>query len=232
MLQIEMLQCPARWHTVHMARSKTGGGVGTNQYGVRGVSTRAAGNRPVPPVDLVTQAAQPAAPAVPLRVKLEERPHTERRSGRVYMTMGGHGLPQPPTGPMCTQPACTCAGQAVDHRVWKAWRRETVQHYRAALQAAGIDPSRLRWSDKAGCSCGCSPGFVPTGGSYRTTDAWVTALEGDPAPEDAQIVRALQVDPADLERWARSTSNPTLRQAIADNPNCPDHLRYLIRASS
>lgn len=30
-----------------------------------------------------------------------------------------------------------------------------------ALQALGLDPAtRVFWSQKAGCSCGCSPGFV------------------------------------------------------------------------
>lgn len=31
-----------------------------------------------------------------------------------------------------------------------------------------------RWSQKAGCSCGCSPGFILTGSGVRNTDFWVT----------------------------------------------------------
>jgi hypothetical protein len=34
-----------------------------------------------------------------------------------------------------------------------------------ALTAAGFDPEKIKvsWSQKAGCSCGCSPGFILNG---------------------------------------------------------------------
>src|SRR4051812_49149160 len=32
----------------------------------------------------------------------------------------------------------------------------------AALRQLGIDYEKLAWSQKAGCSCGCSPGFIVT----------------------------------------------------------------------
>lgn len=73
-----------------------------------------------------------------------------------------------------------------------------VKAYRAAAMAAlneiGLDQAKLAWSQKAGCSCGCSPGFVlknqdnrgvawSPGG--RNTDIWVkmdaVVTESDPA---------------------------------------------------
>jgi hypothetical protein len=65
-----------------------------------------------------------------------------------------------------------------------------VELYRKAVMMAlpvlGLDDCTLRWSQKAGCSCPCSPGFIllqdkhakthyATDGSYsRPVDIWVT----------------------------------------------------------
>ncbi len=35
--------------------------------------------------------------------------------------------------------------------------------------------SGLRWSRKAGCSCGCSPGFIAQGDGYTGFDVHITA---------------------------------------------------------
>lgn len=54
------------------------------------------------------------------------------------------------------------------------------------LKKAGIIDAKLRWSQKAGCACGCSPGFIitsfgrlnsgnPSNGFKGTRfDAWMT----------------------------------------------------------
>jgi hypothetical protein len=43
---------------------------------------------------------------------------------------------------------------------------------RTGLSALGVDLSRVdyKWSQKAGCSCGCSPGFI--------VDGWDAAIAG------------------------------------------------------
>ena len=43
----------------------------------------------------------------------------------------------------------------------------------ATLTKAGLDPKTVKaaWSQKAGCSCGCSPGFILTGTDQRF-DIW------------------------------------------------------------
>lgn len=84
-----------------------------------------------------------------------------------------------PTGPVCTDlecgsGVCNAARRAgkpenceVDHKVWKAWLKQGTKAVREAgipLVASflGADPAvvKLYFSSKAGCSCGCSPGFI------------------------------------------------------------------------
>ena len=51
-----------------------------------------------------------------------------------------------------------------------AWRPYVIQ----ALKNAGVEFKNIRWSQKAGCSCPCSPGFIVQGGTYPAKDYWVT----------------------------------------------------------
>ena len=69
---------------------------------------------------------------------------------------------------------------------WKAGRAAKIELFRSAIVAAlvaefGWSTSRANrvagecvWRRKAGCSCGCSPGFVDRSGEIRG-DLWVTA---------------------------------------------------------
>lgn len=44
------------------------------------------------------------------------------------------------------------------NRPWQEWRKSAVP---VALAALGLpSDTRVSWSQKAGCSCGCSPGFI------------------------------------------------------------------------
>jgi hypothetical protein len=60
----------------------------------------------------------------------------------------------------------TPVGKAeVDHSVWRSWMRRTTKQIRADLDSLverGLmdDPGKLTFSRKAGCGCGCSPGFT------------------------------------------------------------------------
>jgi hypothetical protein len=49
-------------------------------------------------------------------------------------------------------------------------------HVEDALARIGVDHAGLRWSQRAGCSCGCSPGFVVDSDipGIRGCDLWVT----------------------------------------------------------
>ena len=46
----------------------------------------------------------------------------------------------------------------------------------------GIDPQKVRWSQKAGCSCGCSPGFVDESGVLKG-DLHVDLIVEDECPK-------------------------------------------------
>jgi len=62
---------------------------------------------------------------------------------------------------------------------------------------------KLRWSQKAGCSCGCSPGFIlkEQGGDglpVKPFDIWVSIVDSEPEPlteRGAARLQALADDP-------------------------------------
>jgi hypothetical protein len=64
--------------------------------------------------------------------------------------------------------------------------------------ASVIDLSKLSWSQYAGCSCPCSPGFVlnhqnivdDKGNGFRYFDLWLT-LESAPSVDETKPARVL-----------------------------------------
>lgn len=66
------------------------------------------------------------------------------------------------------------------HQVWKPQVRE-------ALARIDLEPEAMHWNQKAGCSCGCSPGFV-THGVPGNVDIWVT-LPGAPKVDETKPAR-------------------------------------------
>lgn len=62
---------------------------------------------------------------------------------------------------------------------WRRYNREEIRIMRGyaldALAALGFAGSTLRFSRKAGCSCGCSPGFHLDAEGLRGADIFVTA---------------------------------------------------------
>ena len=63
--------------------------------------------------------------------------------------------------------------------------------------ASVLDLSEMRWSQNAGCACGCSPGFIldwqPVTVDGKATyyfDIWVT-LENAPAVDETKPARVL-----------------------------------------
>lgn len=57
------------------------------------------------------------------------------------------------------------------HNVWKPRVKE-------ALARIGLEPEAMHWNQRAGCGCGCSPGFVTQGVPGNIT-VWVV-LPGAP----------------------------------------------------
>lgn len=78
-------------------------------------------------------------------------------------------------------------------RPYATWRKAI----RTALAKVDIDLSKMAWSQKAGCSCGCSAGFVLdkqnleiNGEFFRYFDIWVT-LVGAPSVDETKVARDL-----------------------------------------
>lgn len=78
------------------------------------------------------------------------------------------------------------------NRPYAFWRKSV----RKALAGINIDLSKMAWSQTAGCSCPCSPGFVLDsqfididGEFFRYFDVWVT-LVGAPSVK-SELVSAI-----------------------------------------
>lgn len=69
------------------------------------------------------------------------------------------------------------------HHDWKPFVVE-------ALDRIGITYERMFWSQTAGCSCGCSPGFVLRNADAPPMDVWVT-LPGAPTVDESLPARDL-----------------------------------------
>lgn len=65
-------------------------------------------------------------------------------------------------------------------------RSRPISAFRAVAETAltdlGVDMDKItmRWSQKAGCSCGCSPGFI--------VDGWDMNIDGKDVHVDAEMV--------------------------------------------
>jgi hypothetical protein len=62
---------------------------------------------------------------------------------------------------------------------WTAWKRKTTKAGREALLPylelladKELDPKTVRFSQNAGCSCGCSPGFIAKDRGLGFLDLW------------------------------------------------------------
>jgi hypothetical protein len=61
----------------------------------------------------------------------------------------------------------------LNDQAWKAFNRLEVQVMKTFVEHAVA--GKLTFSKKAGCSCGCSPGFRTDARSLRGWTTWVTA---------------------------------------------------------
>jgi hypothetical protein len=77
------------------------------------------------------------------------------RSTKHIVFVGGNpdpSMPMPPYSIKGQDPANDAA--------WRAYNNREIAIMRAAAaEALELDPAEFRFSRKAGCSCGCSPGF-------------------------------------------------------------------------
>lgn len=68
-------------------------------------------------------------------------------------------------------------------RPYQAWKPFVEE----ALHRLGIRFDRLAWNQKAGCSCGCSPGFVLVGSTVPyNVDMWVTIKSEAPTVDESK----------------------------------------------
>lgn len=123
--------------------------------------------------------------------EVTSRPFTrdQRASkARVFTDWSTDDVEPEPRGPLCADPDCrNCNAheahggrREVDHRVWKAFVRRVTRVWQAELVTIladfwGVDPAevRVRFSSKAGCSCGCSPGWIVESGHGGHRNYWV-----------------------------------------------------------
>lgn len=106
-----------------------------------------------------------------------DKPHARTR---VYVTLKNELAA--PDGPPCTDlecgsPTCDYARSSghpenceVDHKVWRAWQRKALLERKELFADVRLHDGTplldvvgaLKFSRKAGCACGCSPGFIAT----------------------------------------------------------------------
>lgn len=60
---------------------------------------------------------------------------------------------------------------------------------RALIEAGWPKDVKIRWSQKAGCSCPCSPAFYVYGGT-KGLDLWLTLAVDEPQTTDPEIAAA------------------------------------------
>jgi hypothetical protein len=60
-------------------------------------------------------------------------------------------------------------------RPYLLWKPRVLE----VLHQLGIDGLRLRWSQNAGCTCACSPGFIVEGHMAQSARAYTFARGGD-----------------------------------------------------
>ena len=89
----------------------------------------------------------------------------------------------------------------------KLYRTEVMP---AVLEEMGLDPTtKFVWNQKAGCSCGCSPGFIID--AHTREEVYVTVEAADPEEDpDAAILDDFSDDIRRLSRAAQIDADPTL----------------------
>ena len=62
------------------------------------------------------------------------------------------------------------------NRPYQFYRKEFMPGLTSILRDLGVKILKARWSQKAGCSCGCSPGFILEVADYSNNpyNIWVT----------------------------------------------------------
>lgn len=94
------------------------------------------------------------------------------------------------TGGMERPPYGTKGENAENDKAWRKYNRIELKAMRAFAEpiAAHYGADKISYSRKAGCSCGCSPGFILTGRHDLVgKDVYVRVYEGDEAAARAAI---------------------------------------------
>lgn len=161
-----------------------------------------------------------AAPGIEVTLIRRQAPHPVYSNGRSWMSGTWKSYES------ATRFYVGPAGESVlANLVYRASR--PVKVYRkaatAALEAMNLTDRKLEWSRTAGCSCGCSPGFILIGSDGRretwTPDGGSVDVFIDISDEAATLVgvedeAGLAVDPAKVDiaafRAAQISADSTL----------------------
>jgi len=88
------------------------------------------------------------------------------RKTRVHVS-----VPQKREDEICQQPHFKDGSD----KEWADWRKQQVTAQRKVIDACVLpllgDEVKANFSQKAGCPCGCSPGFILTG--HSGSDIWI-----------------------------------------------------------
>jgi hypothetical protein len=74
-------------------------------------------------------------------------------------------------------------------RPYQLWKEPMLE----ALARIGVEPETARWSQKAGCSCPCSPGFVINGDRIHNDYSYWITLPGVPTVDESLPERSILI---------------------------------------
>lgn len=103
------------------------------------------------------------------------------KTGRIRVYVSGQDEPTSPV------PGPSVRGDGSDaDQAWRRYNREEIRLMREVVEEAfAADPElaeqlgKVVFSKKAGCSCGCSPGFIAEGRDNQ--DVWISRTPDEPA---------------------------------------------------
>lgn len=70
------------------------------------------------------------------------------------------------------------------HQVWKPLVLDV-------LKRIGVEPDQVNWNQRAGCTCGCSPGFILRGRHLTGKVTFSVTLKGVPTVDETKPAREL-----------------------------------------
>lgn len=115
-------------------------------------------------------------------IEITSRNKDRGKFNRIRVFVSGEAKPDMPVPPY----GSTRGDGSAEDKAWKAYNRAEVANQRDLIEEAlaqnpelATKLGKLSFSRKAGCGCGCSPGFIAEG--QGSQDIWITRT-APPAP--------------------------------------------------